>query len=201
MTTAEREKIEQETLHLLSTDEGKKLFVDLVIESLGDEGMNSLASRLQLTCENTSDDAEFAAKLGVRNYSKEEKKALELISMLKFFEYRKKLLANALPNSHVAEMLGVSRQTPHDRVKAGQLLGILDNNVLKFPEWQFDPEGPNGVVQGLAEVLAALRCGTFAKMSWLSTANPIFEGIRPIDALKMGLVEAVVHEALAVGIS
>ena len=79
--------------------------------------------------------------------------------------------------------------------KAGLLLGILDNNLWKFPEWQFDPEGPNGVVKGLPEVLDTLKCGTFAKISWLAGPNAVFDGLRPIDALKMGRIDEVIHEA------
>jgi hypothetical protein len=199
--TAVKDEVEAQALELLSTEEGKKLFVDLLVQNLDEKGLSILATRLTNPCGETTADLEFAEKLGIPTYSQDEKRAFELVSMLKFFDYRKSLLANALPNGTVAEMLGVSRQTPHDRVKAGQLLGMLDNNVLKFPEWQFDAEGPNGVVLGLPQVLSALKCGPLAKISWLSTPNPIFDGARPIDALKMGLMDNVIHEASAVGVN
>jgi hypothetical protein len=197
-TIPEKELVEAETLQLLADEKGKRVFVRRLLDGLSAEALDTLARRLKVP-EDTPKVKELAQKLGVRTYSKEEKKALELVSMLNYFEYRRKLLANALPNASVSEMLGVSRQTPHDRVNSGFLLGILDNNTLKFPEWQFDPEGPNGVVAGLPEVLAALKCGTFAKISWLASPSPIFDGNRPIDALRMGLVEDVIHEAAAVG--
>jgi hypothetical protein len=198
MATIEKE-LEAETLQLLADEKGKRVFVRKLLEGLSTEALDTLARRLRAPQKDTPKHKEFARKLGVRTYSKEEKKALELLSMLNYFEYRRKLLANSLPNGRVAEMLGVSRQTPHDRVRAGLLLGFLDNNTLKFPEWQFDPNGPNGVVAGLPEVLAALKCEIFSKISWLASPNPIFDGIRPIDALKLGWVEEVIHEAAAVG--
>jgi hypothetical protein len=202
MFSAEKQKVEENTLQLLRKKEGQRLFVHFLLEGLSQEAMTALAERFRVVPEYTESkrDKEFAQRIGVRKYAPEERMALEIASMMHYFDYRKSLLANALSASLVAEMLGTSRQTPHDRVKAGLLLGILDNNILKFPEWQFDPEGPNGVVKGLPEVLAAIKCGTFAKISWLAGPNTVFDGLRPIDALKMGRIDEVVHEAMAVGV-
>ncbi len=202
MFSAEKQKVEKNTLELLRKKEGQRLFVHFLLEGLNQEAMTVLAERFCATHEYTESDGdpEFSKRIGVRKYAPEERKALEIASLMHYFDYRKSLLANAISASRVAEMLGTSRQTPHDRVKAGLLLGILDNNVLKFPEWQFDPEGPNGVVKGLLEVLDAMKCGTFAKISWLASPNIVFDGLRPIDALKMGRIDEVVHEAMAAGV-
>lgn len=189
-------------VELLKTEDGRATFVHRLLDSLGPEGRAHLFDRVlgPSTVENPGNLA-FATLIGARQYSKPERQALEIASLIKFFEYRKTLLGNALPATKVADMLGVSRQTIHDRLKSGHLLGVMDNNVLKFPEWQFDPEGPNGVVNGLTEVTAALACNVFAKISWLSSPNPVFAGLRPIDALKKGKVAEVVREARSVGAS
>ncbi len=202
MVTVGKQEVEEKTLELLEKEEGKRWFVHFLLEGLNQDALTALAERLMASAEHTETgkDAQFAQRIGVRKYPKEERMALEIASLMHYFEYRKRLLANALSAARVAEMLGTSRQTPHDRVKSGLILGILDNNVWKFPEWQFDPEGPNGLVTGLPEVLTALRCGTFAKISWLATANAIFDGLPPIEALKMGRIDEVVHEAEAVGV-
>ena len=202
MFSAEMQKVEESTLELLKKKEGQRLFVHFLLEGLNQEALTALAERFRAAPKYTESekDAKFAKRIGVRKYEPEERMALEIASLMHYFDYRKSLLANALSASRVAEMLGTSRQTPHDRVKAGFLLGILDNNVLKFPEWQFDPEGPNGVAKGLPEVLDAIKCGTFAKISWLGSPNSIFDGLRPIDALKMGRIDEVLHEAAAVGV-
>ena len=201
MTTALQQKVEKQTLQLLSNDDGKLLFVQRLLDGLSQDALEALAERLLNPATDSAGEVEFAQRIGIRTYGKEEKMAMELVSMINFFNYRKRLLSSAIPASRVAEMLGVSRQTPHDRVRAGLLLGILDNNVLKFPDWQFDPAGPNGVVEGLPEVLAALKCGIFAKISWLATPNAIFDGQTPIEALKLGQLQEVVHEAGAVGVN
>ena len=201
--TAVEKQVEDKTLELLARDEGKRLFVHLLYAGLPQEALVSLYERLVAAQQYTESekDSKFAERIGARKYGIEERMVLEITSLMHYFDYRRRLLGNALTASRVAEMLGTSRQTPHDRVKAGLLLGILDNNIWKFPEWQFDPAGPNGTVNGLPEVLAALQCGTFAKIAWLATPNAIFDGERPIDALNMGRLDEVVHEASAVGVN
>lgn len=200
--------IEKKALELLSREEGKQAFVHLLLQGLGPEELSILARQLLFSYPDSDSDSDaesgddsFSHRIGVREYSKDEQASLELASLVQMFAYRKRLLQESLSASQVAKMLGVSRQTPHDRVKAGLLLGVLDNNVMKFPAWQFDASGPNGVVQGLPDVLAALNCGPFAQISWLASPNNIFDGLRPIEALKKGLVAEVLHEAQAVGAS
>jgi len=196
-------ELEAKALELLQNDDGKRTFVHYLVTSLSPEGQERLAERLFGAAPHAEPEGniEFANRLGARQHDPIQRRAIELASLLNYFEYRKSLLANSIPATTVAEMLGVSRQTVHDRVKNGCLLGILDHNVLKLPEWQFDPEGPNGVVAGLTEVLAALCCGPLAKMSWLSSGNPVFYGLRPIDALKKGQITEVTHEAQAVEVA
>ena len=77
-----------------------------------------------------------------------------------------------------------SRQTVHDRLKAGTLLGILDQGKWRFPLWQFDAEGPNGVIDGLAQVLKALQVSNLAKARWLQKPHPVFGGSTPVDLLR-----------------
>ncbi len=194
-----QKNLEEKALKLLQSD--GRAFIHSLVSSLSEEGQQWLAERVFGSASKTEleENVEFANRIGASQHDPTERKAIELASLINFFEYRKKLLASAIPATTVAEMLGVSRQTVHDRVKSGCLLGILDSNTLKIPDWQFDPQGPNGVVPGLPEVLAALSCGTLAKISWLSLSNPVFHGLRPIDALKDGQVSQVIHEAQAVG--
>jgi len=133
-----------------------------------------------------------------QNFTETERLKLELDSLVESFKYRRTLLKDSISASDVAHMLGVSRQTPHDRVKAQTLLAVMDNGVLKFPLWQFNPEGSNGVIEGLPEVLKALTGSDFSKLSWLVRMNP-FLGFTPIEALQRGLKAQVIEGALAVG--
>jgi len=132
-------------------------------------------------------------------FTEEERLKLEIESMVTYFRHRRQLLKDALTTSDVADLLGTSRQTPHDRVKGKTLLGVLDNGMLRFPRWQFDPEGPNGVIEGLPEILKALKISDFAKLNWLMSPNPILDGITPVAVLKQGQKDRVLAEAIGIG--
>jgi RNA polymerase sigma factor (sigma-70 family) len=135
----------------------------------------------------------------VRPLSSAEEQHLKKRALEAAFQERERLLEASLTTAEVARLLRVSRQTPHDRVKANTLLAIEDKGALRFPLWQFDPEGPGGVVCGLPDVLKALSVGEFAKARWLERPNPVFENRSPLEVLKAGEVERVVREARGVG--
>jgi hypothetical protein len=64
---------------------------------------------------------------------------LEFEALRRSFALRRQLLASTIRSAEVNELLATgSRQTVHDRVKAGTLLGILDQGKWRFPLWQFD---------------------------------------------------------------
>jgi hypothetical protein len=148
-----------------------------------------------------SEEDALVEALAGRTFSHEERVKLELEALFQYFQWRRQLLQGALTSSQVAKLLGTSRQTPHDRVKARTLLGISDNGALRFPSWQFDPEGPDGVIEGLPDVLKTLQVSDLAKLSWLVRSNPFLDGLTPLQALKQGQKERVVEEAIGVGVS
>lgn len=149
----------------------------------------------------TDADREFALSIAGREFDEFERVQLEFWALLENFAYRRQLLAGALSAPQVAKLLGTSRQTPHDRVQAKTLLGVMDKGALKFPAWQFDPQGPDGVIDGLPEVLKALHMSDFAKLSWLMRSNPYLDGLTPVEVLKQGGKDRVLTLALAVGVS
>lgn len=118
---------------------------------------------------------------------------------MRSFARRRELLAGALTASQVAKLLKTSRQTPHDRLTAGTLLAVMDQGAWRFPSWQFDPDGENGVVPGLPAVIRALRVSPIAKVIWLTRPNPALDGETPLACLKAGQTERVVALAHAVG--
>lgn len=126
--------------------------------------------------------------------------ALEIDVLMRSFAFRRELLAGALTASQVAKLLHTSRQTPHDRLASGTLLAALDQGAFRFPIWQFDPDGENGIVTGLPDVIRALHVSPIAKISWLTRINPMLDGETPLSCLKAGQVERVVALARAVGI-
>lgn len=125
---------------------------------------------------------------------------LEFQSLQDRFALRRNLLAQTIGAAEVAQLLGArSRQTAHDRIKAGTLLAVRDQGHWRFPLWQFDPDGPDGVIDHLPAVIAALPVSDLAKVQWLQRPQPVFSGATPIDWLRQGHVEEVLTEARQVG--
>ncbi|MDB5059062.1 MAG: hypothetical protein JWO59_2534 [Chloroflexi bacterium] len=121
-----------------------------------------------------------------------------VVLLLRGFQHRRKLLKDALTTKQVADMFGASRQMPLDRLKAGNLVAVRDGGDWRFPSWQFDPEGPDGVIDGLPTIIAALPASPMLRVGWLSTPHPAL-GMAPIDALRIGRLNQVLSEAQAVG--
>lgn len=138
---------------------------------------------------------------GGRRWSAEERASMEAQALLDLFGHRRELLRNSLTAPEVARALGTSRQTPHDRAKSGKMLAVRDRGALRFPSWQFDPEGPYGVLEGLPEVLRELRGSPLAKASWFVNANSYLGMRRPADVLREGDLERVIRAARAAGMS
>lgn len=194
------DEIEAKIIALLQDEQGATVFAHHLALLLSREP--ELAARFLSDPQPlTAQEQELAAKLGIGTCEPAETKAKEVVALNQYFEERRKLLADALSLSEVAGMLRVSRQTAHHRAHRGQLLAMMDNNALKFPTWQFDPNAPDGVVPGLDKVLAALKCGTLTKLAWLSGANKVFDGRSPIDVLKEGRLDEVLAEAVGVGVA
>jgi hypothetical protein len=126
--------------------------------------------------------------------------ALELGTLQHRFALRRQVLSRTLAADEVAELLQTrSRQTAHDRAKAGSLLAIRDNGRLRFPLCQFDPEGPDGVPPGLADVLQGLHLPALAKAAWLERPHPALDGQSPIARLKQGGLDGVLAAAQRAG--
>ncbi|NOR24477.1 MAG: hypothetical protein GQ542_08810 [Desulforhopalus sp.] len=120
-------------------------------------------------------------------------------NLFRTFERRKRLLEGTLSVAKVAKLLGVSRQTVHHRVKAQTLLGLKDKNTYRFPMWQFDGDGPNGIIPELPKSLKALNISNFGKAFWLSRENAVLDNKTPIDMLKEGEYTRVLIEARSIG--
>jgi hypothetical protein len=128
-------------------------------------------------------------------FSPVEKAKMRLGALRQNFAIRHGLLENSLTTPEVCKLLnGISPQTPNDRRAAGTLIGLKENGVWHYPEWQFDQGGPDGIVEGLPEILRALRMGTLGKMRWLSESHDLF-GRPPIEELRSGNREWVLYEA------
>ena len=119
------------------------------------------------------------------------------------FAERRRLLADTITVSEVSGLLGVARQTPHDRLAAQALLAVKDRGHWRFPLWQFDADGPNGALAGLADVLRALRgpISELGRLRWFETPKQSLGGRTPVEVLRAGDVDAVLEAAQALGAS
>lgn len=122
--------------------------------------------------------------------------------MQRAFAVRRQLLADSIEATPVAELLGITRQAVHEREKKGRLLAVREGGRLRFPLWQFDAQGDDGVVLGLPLILATLDeaapLPALAKMSWLQKANGALGGQTPVEALTQGQLPLVQSAARGV---
>jgi len=172
-------------------------------DTLGPEGTAYLLERIKGKVSESNEmlDPNLTEFLGTKNFSDKEKTALEINSLYNYFKRRRELLASSIGSTEAAEMLGVSKQTIHDRIRDNKLIGLVESNVMRLPLFQFDPAGPNGAVAGLGDVLKELSGSLLGKVSWLVTANAVLDGKAPIEVLKRGDLVRVLREARSVGVS
>ncbi|WP_052056049.1 hypothetical protein [Myxosarcina sp. GI1] len=112
---------------------------------------------------------------------------LELENLKLLNQRRQDLLKDSLTSTQVADLMGWQHhKTASDRLKANTLIGVKDRGVYKFPLWQFDPEGEDGIVDGLPELLSRLNISNFRRINWLSQPMAAFDNLTPIEVLKKG---------------
>ena len=147
----------------------------------------------------------LAKKIAGDDYSEGNLAVLELVNLERYYQRRRELLARSITTPEVAKLIGCQAiTTVHDRRKASSLLGLKDNGVYRFPLWQFDPEGDDGVIDRLPELLKTLQTSNFAKLNWLNKPLRAFEDRTPVEVLKNGDredIEDLIVEARGVGVA
>ncbi len=176
-----------------------------IVTSLSEEGKKKLNERLITLVNSICSKAEeqtLADAIAGKTYSAKEIKELKLLNLMNSFAERAKLLQNTITSTEVAKLLSCSsRQTPLDRVKNQTLIAVKDNGQWKYPLWQFDSEGEDGVVHGLPETIQTLQVSNLAKVSWLTRPNSRFNNLTPLQMLKKGETQQVLNEAVGVGLT
>lgn len=135
---------------------------------------------------------------GERVGSRKEQAAAELEGLFDLFVARRQLLEDTLTAPQVADLLGISRQAATARAESGSLLAVLDRGAYRLPRWQLDPRGPDGLVEGLPDVLRALDPQpAFSKLVFLTRPNPTLDEREPRELLRLGATKRVLAAAQA----
>jgi hypothetical protein len=120
----------------------------------------------------------------------------------RFAKLRDSLLEKSegsLSLTQAANLLGVSRQAMHKRIKAGSALGMMRGNELVLPRAQFaEQEGSRPeILAGIPEVVRLFSvAGGWSALQFLVEADPNLAK-PPIQALREGRVAEVVSAAKA----
>lgn len=108
---------------------------------------------------------------------------------------RRRLLQRCVGAAEASVQIGRSRQALERLRREGRVLALRVGNQWRYPDWQFEPDAPGGVVPGLGEVLAHLRLSPAGAALWLTEAAPSLRDRPPIEALRRNERAAVVQLA------
>jgi len=114
-------------------------------------------------------------------------------------ERRAAFQSQALTTAQVSEILGVSRQALSARVGNRRLLAVEFGGTLRFPDWQF---GPDGLVLGVDKVVPELHDtgrGVLAADALMRTSLQEEGGRSPAQLLSSGLLERCLHYVRTAG--
>lgn len=180
--------------------------IDVVRQAVGPlpaEELDHVAGRLRQALDAKcapEEQKEVLRLLRVREYTEQERIDLEVQAFICYVVQRRHLLQGSMDAAQVAALLQTSRAALDKRVNDGRLLAVDDRGELRFPAWQFDPEGEDGVVKGLPVVIQRLRVPALSKMDWLVRPNPYLDGATALARIKAGEVERVLALAAGVGV-
>lgn len=108
---------------------------------------------------------------------------------------RGRLLAECVSASEAGELTHRSRQAVERQRREGHLLAFRIGREWRYPVWQFDPDGPRGLLPELDTILGKLHLSPYAAALWLRTPKDELDGETPVDRLRRRDVEKVVRLA------
>jgi len=122
-----------------------------------------------------------------------------LQSELEIHARRRLLLQRCVGAAEACARTGRSRQALERLRREGRVLALRVGNQWRYPEWQFEPDAPGGVVPGLADVLHHLHLSPAGAALWLTQAAAALGNRPPIEALHRRQRDAVVRLAAEQG--
>ena len=129
----------------------------------------------------------------------EEAVAAVLWADLEAEENRARLLRECVSADEAGRLTGRSRQAVERQRRDGRVLALREGRQWRYPAWQFDTDGPGGLVPFLPEVVARLFRSPAGAAAWLTAARPELDGDTPLDRLKRRDAEPVLRLAEQLG--
>lgn len=105
---------------------------------------------------------------------------------------RERILQECISSDEAVELIDRARQNIGRRRRKGGLVALRVKNQWQYPHWQFDPDKPGGVLEGLGEVLKHLDMSEIAKILWLTEPNERLGGRSAVDLLRKGKAQPVI---------
>ncbi len=97
---------------------------------------------------------------------------------------RARVLQECVSAAEAGALANRSRQAVERQRRVGSLLALRVGREWRYPVWQFDIDGPAGLVPGLKAVLRNLRLSAFGASLWLTTPKEQLGDERPIELLR-----------------
>lgn len=107
-----------------------------------------------------------------------------------------KVAGGTYSRAEAAEMLGLTCQDVHRKIHEGRMLGMFLNDEIVVPGLQILDGHVLPAIDRVAMTFQLAEAGAWSALQFLVEQDPNL-GKRPIDALKVGEVEAVEHAARA----
>lgn len=114
-------------------------------------------------------------------------------------ENRARLLRESVSAAEAGRLTGRSRQAVERQRRDGRILALRVGRQWRYPAWQFDADGPGGLVPCLSEVVASLFRSPAGAAAWLTTPRPELDGDTPLRRLERRDAEPVLRLAEQLG--
>lgn len=97
---------------------------------------------------------------------------------------RRELLRECVDAQQAGELTGRSRQAVERLRREGRILALRVGRQWRYPTWQFDIDGPGGVLPRLDEVIERLFLSPAGAASWLIRPHPELDDRAPFELLR-----------------
>jgi hypothetical protein len=118
-----------------------------------------------------------------------------LANTRKSFAARREVEQDSLSRSAVAAALGTSATAVTDRLEARKLVGLKRGREWLIPSWQLHADSKDGLLPGLAELIATFPGGPVSLSAWVKKPAVDLDGQTPLEGLSKGRVDDVVRLA------